>query len=88
MTEYVEVARAESERGELVLRRRDRGARGRCPGARVNGVFVMDTRETSSEIELAAAALELVEDPRDVVVADSGSGSPPSGYWPTSVSNA
>jgi spermidine synthase len=37
-------------------------------------VFVMDTRETSSEIELAAAALELVEDPRDVVVAGLGLG--------------
>ena len=34
----------------------------------------MDTRETSSEIELAAAALELVEDPRDVVVAGLGLG--------------
>ena len=41
---------------------------------RVNGVFVMDTRETGSEIELAAAALELVEDPRDVVVAGLGLG--------------
>ena len=41
---------------------------------RVNGVFVMDTRETSSETELAAAALELVEDPRDVVVGGLGLG--------------
>ena len=31
---------------------------------RVNGVFVMDTLETTSEIELAAQALELVDDPR------------------------
>ena len=74
MTEYVEVARAESERGELVLRRRieERGAD--ALELRVNGVFVMDTRETSSEIALAAAALELVEDPRDVVVAGLGLG--------------
>ncbi len=74
MTEYVEVARAESERGELVLRRRleERGAD--ALELRVNGVFVMDTRETSSEIELAAAALELVDDPRDVVVAGLGLG--------------
>ena len=30
---------------------------------RVNGVFVMDTLETTSEIELAAQALDLVDDP-------------------------
>jgi spermidine synthase len=34
----------------------------------------MDTKETGSEIELAAAALDLVEDPRDVVVAGLGLG--------------
>jgi spermidine synthase len=49
-----EVARAVSERGELVLRRRaDDGAL----ELRVNGVFVMDDRETSSEELLAKAAL-------------------------------
>ena len=74
MTEYVEVARAESERGELVLRRRVEERSADTLELRVNGVFVMDTRETSSEIELAAAALELVEDPRDVVVAGLGLG--------------
>jgi spermidine synthase len=74
MTEYVEVARAESERGELVLRRRVEEHTADALELRVNGVFVMDTRETSSEIELAAAALELVEDPRDVVVAGLGLG--------------
>ncbi len=74
MTEYAEVARAESPRGELVLRRRreERGAE--TLELRVNGVFVMDTRETTSEIELAAVALELVEDPRDVVVGGLGLG--------------
>jgi len=72
--EYVEVARAESERGELILRER------RSPGApsvlelRANGVFVMDTRETSTERALATAALELVDHPRAVVVAGLGLG--------------
>ena len=72
--EYVEIARAESERGELVLReRRDEGA----PPAlelRVNGVFVMDTVETSTERALAGAALALVEEPRAVVVGGLGLG--------------
>jgi spermidine synthase len=48
-----EVARAVSERGELVLRRRVGGAL----ELRVNGVFVMDDRETSSEELLAQVAL-------------------------------
>ncbi len=80
--EVVEVARAESERGEVVLRRRTSGSTDgerSSAGAdvielRVNGVFVMDTVETRSEIELAAAALELVPDPRDVVVGGLGLG--------------
>ncbi|WP_193605093.1 spermine/spermidine synthase domain-containing protein [Nocardioides dongkuii] len=72
--EHVEKARAESARGELVLRER------REPGApavlelRANGVFVMDTLETSTEQALAAAALELVADPRAVLVAGLGLG--------------
>jgi spermidine synthase len=74
MTEYVEVARAESERGELVLRRRVEERAADALELRVNGVFVMDTRETTSEIELAAAALELVEQPRRVVVGGMGLG--------------
>lgn len=74
MTEYVEVARAESERGELVLRRRTEERTADALELRVNGVFVMDTRETCSEVELAAAALELVEHPRDVLVAGLGLG--------------
>ena len=72
--EYVEIARAESEHGELVLRER------REPGApsvlelRANGVFVMDTHETSTEQALADAALELVDEPRDVLVGGLGLG--------------
>ncbi|HEX6515363.1 MAG TPA: hypothetical protein VF049_07300 [Nocardioidaceae bacterium] len=76
--EYVDVARAESERGELVLReRRDPDA---GPNAapvlelRVNGVFVMDTRETSSERGLADAALKRVEHPRNVIIGGLGLG--------------
>ena len=74
MTEYVEVARAETGRGELVLRRR---VEERAPDVlelRANGVFVMDTRETGSEIRLAEAALELVEDPREVAIGGLGLG--------------
>ena len=74
MTEYVEVARGESERGEIVLRRRKEEHAADALELRVNGVFVMDTRKTGSETELAAAALDLVEDPRDVVVAGLGLG--------------
>jgi len=74
MTDYVEVARAESARGEVVLRRRIDEHAADTLELRVNGVFVMDTRETTSETELAAAALALVEDPRDVVVAGLGLG--------------
>ncbi len=74
MTEYVEVARAESERGEIVLRRRTEEHAADALELRVNGVFVMDTRETGSEVELAGAALDLVADPRDVVVAGLGLG--------------
>ncbi|MGZ4477564.1 MAG: spermidine synthase [Nocardioidaceae bacterium] len=76
--EYVEVARAESERGEVVLReRRDPDLGEGTPTVlelRVNGVFVMDTRETSSEKGLASAALARVADPRAVMVAGLGMG--------------
>ena len=74
MTEYAEVARAESGRGEVVLRRRSSERAADALELRVNGVFVMDTQETSSEIGLAELALELVEDPRDVVVGGLGLG--------------
>ncbi len=71
---HVELARAQSERGELVLRER-RGDNG--PGVlelRANGVFVMDSLETSTEQALATAALALVERPRAVVVGGLGLG--------------
>ncbi len=74
MFEYVEVARAESARGELVLRRRLEERAADTLELRVNGVFVMDTRETGSETALAAAALDLVDHPRDVVVGGLGLG--------------
>nr|WP_253943105.1 hypothetical protein [Nocardioides sp. zg-1308] len=41
---------------------------------RVNGVFVMDTLETTSEIELAAQALDLVEEPAAVLIGGLGLG--------------
>ncbi|MEV4260323.1 hypothetical protein [Kribbella sp. NPDC049584] len=65
-----EIARASSERGELVLRRRDDGAL----ELRVNGVFVMDDQETSSEELLASAALEAVRRPERVLVGGLGLG--------------
>ncbi len=72
--EYVEIARVESERGELVLReRRDDGA-SPVLELRANGVFVMDSAQTTSEVALAAAALELVAEPRDVLVGGLGLG--------------
>ena len=57
------LARSLSARGELVLLRRADGAL----ELRVNGVFVMDTLETSSERALATAALRLTEPARLVV---------------------
>lgn len=64
-----EVARAETGRGELVLRLRDG-----VWELRANGVFVMDTRETSSERALATAALALSEHPAEVLVGGLGLG--------------
>ncbi|MER7249856.1 hypothetical protein [Kribbella sp. NPDC000426] len=65
-----EIARGWSERGELVLRRRDDGAL----ELRVNGVFVMDDQETSSEELLASAALAAVQRPERVLVGGLGLG--------------
>ncbi len=70
----VEIARAQSERGEVVLRRRTSELGADVIELRVNGVFVMDTLETTSEVALAAAALDVVPDPRDVVVGGLGLG--------------
>jgi spermidine synthase len=65
-----ELARARSERGDLLLRRREDGAL----ELRVNGVFVMDDVETSSEELLASAALETVRRPDRVLVGGLGLG--------------
>ncbi len=72
--EYVEGARAESERGELVLRERRFEEGPSALELRANGVFVMDTVEVATERGLATAALALVTDPRAVVVAGLGLG--------------
>ncbi len=72
--ETVEIARSQSERGEVVLRRRTTELGADVIELRVNGIFVMDTHETATEIELAGAALDLVPDPRDVVVGGLGLG--------------
>jgi spermidine synthase len=64
------VARAQSPRGEVVARRRDDGTL----ELRVNGVFVMDTAETSTERLLARAALDQTTRPRRVLVGGLGLG--------------
>lgn len=66
---FEEVARAETARGEVVLRRE-----GPVYELRVNGVYVMDTAETGSEIDLARAALGVVERADDVLVGGLGLG--------------
>jgi len=75
--EYVEVARAQTPRGEIVLRERRASDGESSPVVhelRVNGVFVMDTLETGSEKALAEAALAHVERPRAVLVGGLGLG--------------
>lgn len=72
--EYVEIARAETERGEIVLRERRKDGAPTVLELRVNGVYVMDTVETTSERALARAALELIEQPRRVLVGGLGLG--------------
>jgi spermidine synthase len=72
--EYVEMARAESERGELVLRERRPESGPTSLELRVNGVFVMDTLEVATERALASAALAAVPEPRAVVVGGLGLG--------------
>ena len=73
---YTEVARSQSPRGEVVLRRRtdEDGAGPEVLELRVNGVFVMDSLETTTEQALATAALAQVAHPRAVVVAGLGLG--------------
>ncbi len=73
--EYVEIARSESERGELVLRERHPETDGPTVlELRANGIFVMDTAEHASEYALADVALGLVEQPRRVLVGGLGLG--------------
>jgi spermidine synthase len=72
--DYVEIARAETPRGEVVLRERRDENTPTVLELRVNGVFVMDTLETSSERALANAALALVEAPTSVLVGGLGLG--------------
>jgi spermidine synthase len=64
------VARARTERGEVVVRRRA----GDVLELRVNGVFVMDTAETGTERLLARDTLEQVAQPRRVLVGGLGLG--------------
>ncbi|HWL99602.1 MAG TPA: hypothetical protein VNP20_19835 [Nocardioidaceae bacterium] len=64
------VARARTERGEVVVRHRA----GDVLELRVNGVFVMDTAETGSERLLARATLAQVTHPRRVLVGGLGLG--------------
>jgi len=72
------VARARSERGEIVLRRRhdpdEPGTAGGVLELRVNGVFVIDSFETGTEVALAQAALADAVDPRHVLVGGLGLG--------------
>ena len=70
----MEVARAESERGELVLRTRTEDDGVTTLELRANGVFVMDTRETSSERALAREALARHPAPESVLVGGLGLG--------------
>ncbi len=73
--DYVELARTQSERGELVLRERTPDDAGSSVlELRANGVFVMDTVEVGTERALASAALALVSEPRAVVVGGLGLG--------------
>lgn len=62
--------RAQGPRGDVVLRTRDDGAL----ELRVNGVFVMDTHEVSSEVALARMALGHVASPRRVLIGGLGLG--------------
>jgi spermidine synthase len=66
----IELARATSERGELVLSRRADGHL----ELRANGVFVMDTENTHTEKALASLALEQVTKAEDVLIGGLGLG--------------
>jgi len=72
--DHVEIARAESPRGEIVLRERREPNGPTVLELRVNGVFVMDTLETTSERALAEASLALLDSPESVLVGGLGLG--------------
>lgn len=72
--DHVEIARAETPRGEVVLRERRAENTPTILELRVNGVFVMDTLETATERALARAALALVDRPARVLVGGLGLG--------------
>lgn len=69
-----EIARAETPRGEVVLRERRALHAPTVLELRVNGVFVMDTLETATERALANAALATTPDVRTVLVGGLGLG--------------
>jgi spermidine synthase len=68
--EHEVVAQAASERGEVVVRRRSDDSL----ELRVNGVFVMDTAETTTERALARATLDQVGRPHRILVGGLGLG--------------
>lgn len=68
------LAHSVSELGELVLRRRTTDDGEPVLELRANGVFVMDTAETSTERDLATRALRHVADPQDVLIGGLGLG--------------
>ena len=68
------IAQAVSPRGELVLRRRRRDDGEPIVELRVNGVYVMDSAETSAERRLATEALSLAESPATAFVGGLGLG--------------
>ena len=73
MEEPVILGRAESPRGEVVLRRVYREGE-QVVELRVNGVFVMDDAETTSERALASLALSRSTGPRRVLIGGLGLG--------------
>lgn len=71
---FTEIARAGSERGELVLRERRTDDGPAVLELRANGLFVMDNVETSTEIALATATLQRVTTPHRVLIGGLGLG--------------
>ncbi len=71
---YQTVARAESVRGEVVLRRRTTKQGQGVLELRVNGVLVMDSSLTTSEQLLATTTLDCLADPHRVLVGGLGLG--------------